>query len=257
MRYFKNILWGFSLVVFTAYAQQGTVKYKIQNLKIDLPEGNDVKYPELYKEMQAANKFIEEEVVFCLEFNAIESLFMVEDNQYDFVALSKKYGVADYDLQTVLMNSYANKKIYKNISENNIVEEFDYCTVNILIDDESIDVNWQLTNETLKIGDYLCYKATGVWNYRAGGAVDIEEEVVAWYTSEIPLGYGPLAFKSLPGLILRLDTPYYAYVASKIQFIKKENKPKSVKKPTIGHKMTYKEFYENQKVYVDNWIEMD
>lgn len=75
-------------------------------------------------------------------------------------------------------------------------------------------LKWDLTsNETSKIGDYLCNKAT--INFRG-------RNYVAWYTGKIPIAAGPWKFRGLPGLILEIydETLKYEWVATKILYNK-------------------------------------
>lgn len=58
------------------------------------------------------------------------------------------------------------------------------------------EFKWQLHNESKKILDYQCKKATVKYRGR---------EFTAWYTSEIPVNNGPFVFEGLPGLILELE----------------------------------------------------
>jgi len=65
-------------------------------------------------------------------------------------------------------------------------------------------INWKLTNETRKIGEYTCLKATTIVirKYRDGYR---EKKIIAWYTPEIALNFGPKFYYGLPGLILSLQ----------------------------------------------------
>ena len=56
-------------------------------------------------------------------------------------------------------------------------------------------INWKLEDETKKIGSFECSKA--VCNFRG-------REYTAWYTTRIPLPFGPWKFQGLPGLILEV-----------------------------------------------------
>ncbi|WP_340064030.1 GLPGLI family protein [Ascidiimonas aurantiaca] len=62
------------------------------------------------------------------------------------------------------------------------------------------NINWKLTREKKKIGDFVCYKAT-----HQKKVLDKYYEVTAWYAPGIPLAFGPGEYAgSLPGLILEL-----------------------------------------------------
>ncbi|MFD0931673.1 GLPGLI family protein [Psychroflexus salinarum] len=61
------------------------------------------------------------------------------------------------------------------------------------VKDKTIDISWDITDETKKIGRYEVQKATAHFRGR---------DYTAWFTSEIPLPYGPWKLVGLPGLIL-------------------------------------------------------
>lgn len=60
--------------------------------------------------------------------------------------------------------------------------------------------NWTLTNETKKIGDFNCRKATGVNKFN--------EKVTCWYTDELGIIGAPKYFDGLPGLVILLESEY-------------------------------------------------
>lgn len=64
------------------------------------------------------------------------------------------------------------------------------------------ELKWQLHNESKKILDYSCKKATVKYRGR---------EFVAWYTTEVPINNGPYVFEGLPGLILELEDSQNRY----------------------------------------------
>ncbi|MCD0478430.1 GLPGLI family protein [Chryseobacterium sp. LC2016-29] len=64
------------------------------------------------------------------------------------------------------------------------------------------ELKWQLHNESKKILDYSCKKATVKYRGR---------EFVAWYTTEVPINNGPYVFEGLPGLILELEDSQNKY----------------------------------------------
>jgi GLPGLI family protein len=62
--------------------------------------------------------------------------------------------------------------------------------------DSVSDMKWALVNDTMTIMGYPCFKATTKYRGR---------NYTAWYTTEIPMSYGPLKFGGLPGLIINLS----------------------------------------------------
>jgi GLPGLI family protein len=58
------------------------------------------------------------------------------------------------------------------------------------------NIAWQLTDDTLTIGEYLCRKATGEYAGRTWHA---------WYTEDIPTSAGPWKLRGLPGMIFKAE----------------------------------------------------
>lgn len=82
-----------------------------------------------------------------------------------------------------------------------------------IVNDTTISFNWKLYPEDGKIiAGYNCLKAGLSWRGR---------NYTAYYTTEIPLPFGPYKFKGLPGLILSLQTTtngeLYSWKASSIE----------------------------------------
>ena len=69
-----------------------------------------------------------------------------------------------------------------------------------------------------------------------------EEEVVAWYTMQIPVNNGPGDFWGLPGLILEINSGRTTILCSKIVMNPAEKQ--AIKKPTKGEEVTRAEYTE-------------
>tara|TARA_R110001583_G_scaffold177176_2_gene332200 strand:+ start:21388 stop:22173 length:786 start_codon:yes stop_codon:yes gene_type:complete len=104
---------------------------------------------------------------------------------------------------------------------------------------------WELIpEETKKINNFICNKA--ILNYRGS-------KLIAYYTNEIPISFGPWKFKGLPGLILEIynvsGDMFHHWVADKIVYPfendKKTNFTISKEKEVVDLK-TYIEYMENK-----------
>ena len=84
-----------------------------------------------------------------------------------------------------------------------ITSSFSYRKKMFYVKENYVKLNWKITNETKKIGSFTCKKATTSFKGR---------NYIAWFTSEIPVTYGPWKLNGLPGLILEAyDTFKVAY----------------------------------------------
>ncbi len=73
-------------------------------------------------------------------------------------------------------------------------------------------LNWKITKETKKIDDLLSIKAF------ATSPTEEKTKIVAtaWFSPSIPIGYGPMEYFGLPGLIIELKFSKMTFIAEKI-----------------------------------------
>lgn len=93
--------------------------------------------------------------------------------------------------------------IYKNRQKREVLKKTELIlrnTYSITIDEK---LNWKISNDTDKIGNYLVQKAEV--NY--GG-----RNWTAWFSAEIPINEGPYVFHELPGLIISIYDEKKEYV---------------------------------------------
>ncbi|QDO95231.1 GLPGLI family protein [Formosa sediminum] len=135
---------------------------------------------------------------------------------------------------------------FKNIKEKTYKNETEFFGKSFLIEDDLQQLEWKLTAESKKIGNYVCYKATAVkqvdstdfTNFKSTNRpigdnikkkdslgntsllsrIEIPKtvEVTAWYTPEIPVSNGPDEYWGLPGLILEVSSGNTTILCSKI-----------------------------------------
>lgn len=108
--------------------------------------------------------------------------------------------------------------------------------------------NWTLIDETKKILDYTCHKAS----IKYGGRL-----WYAWYTTAIPINNGPYKFNGLPGLILELEDSKSQY-QFKIASILKKEIPKEIFYHFSGNKTktTRDKFLKTRKNYYYNPVKV-
>lgn len=123
--------------------------------------------------------------------------------------------------------------LYRDLDNDKVVESREFMGRNFLIKDDVKSQKWKLTGEKKKILDYNCQKAI---------LVDSTKNVVAWFTTDIPVPAGPETYNGLPGMILELDMDKgkRTYVATKAEF--KSPEKDAIKAPAKGKECTRAEY---------------
>lgn len=193
------------------------------------------------------------EKTYVLNFNKTESIY--EEPQKLEAPGTSSGGVV------IKTASASDGKIYKNIKSKMMLSEEDFFGKEFLITDSLPNWNWQLMNETKKIGNYTCYKAVSVIpvtkedmeeyekmkKKKSEGATQLftvsepkERTITVWYTPEIPISQGPGEYWGLPGLIMEVNDATTVVLCSKIILNPKDKI--TIKVPKSGKKVTKKEY---------------
>ncbi len=148
---------------------------------------------------------------------------------------------------------------YRNTAENLYLEETSLMSKPFLVKDELKSFEWELTDETKKIGEYTVQKAqyskvtTRKMMTFGNGVAEGDGEpktitdtitVEAWYTPQIPVSHGPDDYWGLPGLILELKDGRKTYLCTKV--ILNPEDGVDIKKPKKGKKVTREEYTQIQ-----------
>lgn len=89
---------------------------------------------------------------------------------------------------------------------------------------------WILENIKKNIAGFTCYKATATRQISTSSG-DKNIKIIAWYTKEIPVSFGPNLFSGLPGLIIKL-TDDRGLTFEYIKFSKNKINKGEIIKPT-------------------------
>ncbi|QTD36274.1 GLPGLI family protein [Polaribacter batillariae] len=152
----------------------------------------------------------------------------------------------DFDKGINMTETLSGKGIYySNINTNEILNQKESFGNKFLISYPKIE--WILTQEKKKIGNYICYKATTIKKVENKRGI-INKKITAWYTLDIPYKFGPKEFSNLPGLILELQEGRLTFTVDKIKL--NLNKKIEINKPTEGKKLSLKKYNETIKKIV-------
>ena len=111
-----------------------------------------------------------------------------------------------------------------------MIQSQEFYGKQFLVEDELLEIAWNMGSETKKIGNYTCFKATATipvadlewynfsWSSMSQNEGDSVKttEVTAWYSPQIPVSQGPLEYWGLPGLILEVNVGNTTMLCSKI-----------------------------------------
>src|SRR6218665_169661 len=98
---------------------------------------------------------------------------------------------------------------YLNIKNNQLIFKEGIAFKAVVAQEDQIEIGWKISDETKKIGDFSCQKATAAFK---------GNNYIAWFTTDIPVSFGPWKLHGLPGLILEChdETNFFTVKATKI-----------------------------------------
>ncbi|MBF4984388.1 GLPGLI family protein [Nonlabens mediterrranea] len=204
-------------------------------------EGDREMTPERRKRIEENMKRMTEKT-YVLKFNRTESTYK-EEVALEAPGQGRGWGG--------MMGTMMAGEKYKNINEGMYTEQRDMMGKTFLIQDSLPQLEWKITGESRKIGNYNAMKATATmpsgefdWaNFRRRRGGNAEEEaaqkkkdsiaradgdieamfekpdeivVTAWFTPEIPVQHGPDVYGGLPGLILEVNAGNTTLLCSQI-----------------------------------------
>ena len=232
----------------------GTAVYEVKTKLPAMQLDTQKEIPsELQKELEAQLKS-QFEKTYTLNFNKAESSW---EEQQKLKAPQPSSGIS------IMMMGSDNSKRYNNLKTMTTLSEEVIFDKEFLISDALPKWEWQMTNETKKIGDYTCHKAIAVQKVTDEERAEYEKrkkeadknpnrmmmidepedyQITAWYTPDIPVGHGPEEFWGLPGLILEVSDGHRIILCSKIT-INPKNKT-AIYIPKNGEKVTRRQFGE-------------
>ena len=146
----------------------------------------------------------------------------------------------------------ANEVSFCDFTKGTRVDQREIMDRSFVVTDSIKSVEWKMTEETKTILDHTCRKAT-TSRVMTRTQMSMENgeikrtpihdtaEVVAWFTTDIPVPIGPEYQGQLPGAILELDIAN-GQIVYKAQEIATQVNTKKIKAPKEGKKVTAEEF---------------
>lgn len=218
------IVYFFILFSANQFSQSGEIIYEAELLMKE-DSSNDSKKAKQNADFEVIMKN-QKKVTYKLIFNKNESIFKKEEKL-----------IIDEPKLNLVKILVGNGLFYTNTFLKKTLNKTEFSGKEFLI--EVPQFNWKLTQESKKIGQYICFKATTSKEIdtRRGKST---KKISAWYTLQIPFNFGPKDYNGLPGLILELQEDSLLFNVKKISLF--PDKKTEIVKPEKGEKVTQKEY---------------
>lgn len=199
--------------------------------------------PEQIAQIQASLKK-QMEQNYVLSFTQTESTWKKEESLGGGPATASSGGAV-----FMVTSSGEGSTLYKDVA-GNYLQEQDIMGKEYLIKDKAEPFEWELSEETKKVGNYTVQKAsfTKIVDSRrfSTGMTEMENvkdtlQVTVWFTPEIPVSHGPENYYGLPGLILEVQNQGRTLICEKIE-LNPSADPVEIVKPKKGKVITQAEF---------------
>ncbi len=161
-------------------------------------QNNFVVYDKIIDVSSESDKIYEKNILFFNDENSLFFSYKGElDNINSFLNNEEKIKSSQ-----IIKNQFNDK--YFQVKDNSFTRDILFTI------DYYQDFNWEISKDKeIELLGYKCKKATGKFRGR---------EYTAWFTTDLPISIGPLKFRGLPGIILKISDKdnIFIFEASKI-----------------------------------------
>ena len=156
--------------------------------------------PEVYSTLLTFN---DSSSFFCdYSIYLIDSLLQVQHSEEEYESVKNLMRKKEY---------FFDQTITLNLADREYLVCGSITPDNYYYIEEASKISWNLTDESDSICGYLCEKAIGEYGGRSWSV---------WYTSQIPVMYGPWKLCGVPGLVLKAEDADGIFVFEAISFRK-------------------------------------
>lgn len=218
-----------SLQISTAQGIKGTAVYKIEVIPQDHFDDLKETNPGQYKQFTAAAKKLEneiEQIKFVLSFNETESSYQSEE----FLVTGSNTANTFGKVKGIFYNNQRSGERLQQVERSGKV-----FTI------QRTQPAWEITSQEKQIGQFFAKKAiTFVDSFSDQPDSDEKEKVVAWFTTSVPVQFGPEGFGGLPGLIIELEMAGGRYYLDFLNF----DQDITIQRPKSENLITFQEYQE-------------
>lgn len=235
MRHYLLASVALTFTLTTQAQNEGTIQYQTtRDMHVALIGTPGEAYKDFIPQYQTSEN--------TLVFNENESLFqsVVDETSEEVHTEEMQSGNVQIEIDMSDGSSEDNKTYYDR-STNTVIEQRDFMGKLFLIQDESESMDWKVTEETDTILDKVCTKATAEMKGNKNGQ-DVDIDIEAWFSSEIPVSLGPGSYRGLPGMILKVDFDNGFEIIEATEIDLSAIKKSALQKPNKGKKVTSEEY---------------
>ncbi|HSF52600.1 MAG TPA: GLPGLI family protein, partial [Algoriphagus sp.] len=176
------------------------------------------------------------------ERDYILSFTQTESNWKQVESLAKEPAQQPSDGMSIMLSGREDQILYKNVADQSFAQEQEFMGKEFLIKDALETAEWELVNETKKIGKYTAQKATYTqivdsrrFSTEMAAMENVKDtiQVTVWFTTEIPVAHGPENYFGLPGLILEVHNGGRSFYCEKIE-LNPSAEPVKIEIPKLG-----------------------
>ena len=221
----KNLILLLCLLPLFAIAQNqsGSISYKETiKLNIEIPKEAEA-FKDLFPTSQSVNKILYFDTDKSLYSNVAKS---AEDTNYE---TETEGGMA----QVQIKMSNSESKIFTNLKTQERLQSEELFGKKFLINSQVKKRAWKIVQEQKEILGYNCMKAV----YK-----DTLQDLVVWFTPQIPVAVGPSSFSGLPGAILAMSVNEDEITIAATKVSLESIEAKFLEQPKKGKKVTAAEF---------------
>ncbi|MEM1338912.1 MAG: GLPGLI family protein [Bacteroidota bacterium] len=180
----------------SSQTKSGIVQYSVSQIENKTSNNSDV----LDRTYQRLN-----DLQYVLKFDSTRSIY----------SLKKLLSINNDEIYVKMASSIAGRgEYYTDLRNKERIRYINFRGDEFLINYPFEKLAWNITNEVKKIKGFSCRKATLILGKSLIRTKPID--VTAWFTDDIPYGYGPKLFFGLPGLIMELEEGNLRFTVSNI-----------------------------------------
>lgn len=229
------------ILLFTlfGYSQsKGIAVYKMEFEGLGVDENLKKENPRLYansKKMEDGAMEVAKQLEYELVFDGQQSRFEMRE----MMVVNSKINFA------TVANAISDGAFYNDLKQGERLMQREAFGQELLVQLHPLE--WEITTETATVRGFSCRKAKTEKIVPGRNGI-IKYPVEAWFTTEIPLNFGPVGFAGLPGLIVELELENRKFYLKELR--EKENI--IIIEPT-GKMVTTEEFYQMFSKAMENF----